>query len=181
MAGRKRKLVRREKNGRAVRTPLPDPRGHVIAWPCRQHLDAKHRLSEKAASPLGGLNLLEIITDDEYQAGVRFAKIVHKYRATIDGPNPAAGGVDRVGGQNYIKQEECERRRVAYDAAHLALQGSDPITGQRRSKAVRMVAVYGESCPAELMECLCLGLSALAAHFGLTSSRKSVVINSRSN
>jgi hypothetical protein len=179
MAGRKRRLVRREKNGRAVRTPLPDQRSHAASWPCRQHLLAKDRLNEKASTPLGGLNLLRVISDEEHEAGRRFAMIIHSYRAVIEAPNPAPGSNDR-GGMGYISPEEASRRKSAYDAVYE--HGFDAIENRAMRwaarKWVRDVAVYDQSCPGGLaMDALKVGLSTLAAYFGLTSSRKSVLVN----
>jgi hypothetical protein len=175
MVGRKRKPVKREKNGRAIRGPIPDQRAHALDWPSRSHLPAKDRLSEKAATPLGGLNILGVITNEEYEAGRRFAGIVMRYRAVIEAPNPAPGGNDQ-GGRTFIPMDESERRTVDYNQAHnkgfAAIE--DFSLRQKARKWVKDVAVYDESCPGGLpMEALKLGLSTLATYFGLTGTRKS--------
>jgi hypothetical protein len=175
MVGRKRKPVRREKNGRAIRGPIPDQRAHALDWPSRSHLPAKDRLSEKAATPLGGLNILGVITNEEYEAGRRFAGIVMQYRAVIEAPNPAPGGNDH-GGRGFIDEAESERRKSAYDGVYE--QGFNAIESRSlrwaARKWVKDVAVYDESCPGGLpMEALKLGLSTLATYFGLTGTRKS--------
>jgi hypothetical protein len=178
MVGRKRKPGKREKNGRAVRTPPRDDRAHAALWPSRSHLKAKDRLSEKASTPLGGLNLHKIITDEEYEAGRRFAGIVMRYRAVIEAPNPSPGGMDRAG-MGHMEQDEAERRKADYDAVYE--RGFDRIESRAMRWAARKwvkdVAVYDQSCPAGVaMEALKLGLSSLAAHFGLTRSRKSAYV-----
>ena len=172
-AGRKRKPGKRERNGRPVRTPLPDPRAHVLAWPCRSHLPQKARLSDKAATPLGGLNLLGVITDEQYEAGRRYAGIVMRYRAVIEAPNPAPGGMDH-GGRGYIDPEEAMRRKGLYDAAYAAFSVIPSVSDrQRAQKWVKTVAVYDEACPGgKPLEALILGLSTLAIYFGLTSPAK---------
>jgi hypothetical protein len=164
---RHRKLARREPNGRIQRVK-PDDRAHVINWPSRRHLPKSVRLDQKAATPLGGLNLLGEITDEQYAAGLRFAIVVHRYRAVIGAPHPAPGGMDRCG-HGFISPDDRRRRKEAYDVSYETL---DPL-GMATKRAVNRVSVYDEACPPGGMESLRLGLSALAEHFGLTSRRKS--------
>ena len=176
-AGRKRKPGKRERNGRPVRTPLPDHRAHALAWPSRSHLPVKARLDQKAATPLGGLNILNVITDEEYEAGRRFAGIVMRYRAVIEAPNPAPGGMDHQG-RGFIDADESERRTGLYNAAYAAFNAIECHRARHLArKWVKTVAVYDESCPGGVpLEALKLGLSILAAYFGLTSGGKSASV-----
>lgn len=163
-SGRKRKPGKRERNGRPARAPLPDPRAHALLWPSRRHLADGARLDQKAATPLGGLNILGIITNEEYEAGVRFAGIVMRYRAVIEAPNPAPGGIDS-GGRGYIPDDEAERRKAAYDAAYEAFNRIEPRKMRHAArKWTRAVAVYDEDV-GDGLESLRAGLSALAVHF----------------
>jgi hypothetical protein len=138
-------------------------------------LPEKDRLSEKAATPLGGLNILGVITNEEYEAGRRFAGIVMAYRAVIEAPNPAPGGIDHQG-RGHISDDESKRRKAAYDGVYE--RGFDGIQSRplrwAARKWVKDVAVYDQSCPGGLpLEALKLGLSTLATYFGLTGTGKS--------
>jgi hypothetical protein len=88
--GRKRKIGPRHPGGDLVR-PQFDARSLATLQPHRVWLPEEKRMDQKAASPLGCLNLLGVLTDAQYLAGVRYAVVVGKYRAVIETPRATAG------------------------------------------------------------------------------------------
>lgn len=150
----------------------PDDRIRASLQPHRRCVREEDRLSEKAESPLGRLNLRDVITDEQYEAGLRYALIVGQYQAIIGVPRSTSGA-----GRGFPCTGEatcgavagipclCRERRVRYDAAFEALMGA----GQRAAKAVARVAVWREE--AADVEHLRTGLINLARHFGLTGRR----------
>jgi hypothetical protein len=166
--GRKRKIGLRHPGGGLVREPF-DLRGLSGLQPHRVWLPEEQRLDQKAASPLGCLNLLGVLSDAQYLAGVRYAVVVGRYRAVIETPRATAGagrGYDCSGdpncGSNGSAPCECRRRKERYDAAFAAVIEA----GQRAARAVARVAVHGEQCPRGALPDLKRGLDALAKHFG---------------
>jgi hypothetical protein len=126
-------------------------------------------MDQKAASPLGCLNLLGVLSDAQYLAGIRYAVVVGKYRAVIESPRATAGagrGYDCPGdlrcGRDGRAPCECRHRKERYDAAFAAVLE----VGQRAARAVARVAVYAEQCPRGALADLKRGLDALAKHFG---------------
>jgi hypothetical protein len=166
--GRKRKAGPRHPGGDLVRVQF-DPRGLSGLQPHRVWLPQEQRLDQKAASPLGCLNLLGVLGDAQYLAGVRYAVVVGQYRAVIETPRATAGagrGYDCAGdpqcGRDGAAPCECRRRKQRYDAAFAAVIEA----GQRAARAVARVAVHGEQCPRGALPDLKRGLDALAKHFG---------------
>jgi hypothetical protein len=165
--GRKRKIGLRHPGGELVR-PQFDMRSLATLQPHRVWLPEEKRMDQKAASPLGCLNLLGVLTDAQYLAGVRYAVVVGKYRAVIETPRATAGagrGYDCPGDPKCGRDGEpceCRRRKQRYDAAFAAVIEA----GQRAARAVARVAVHGEQCPHGALADLKRGLDALAKHFG---------------
>jgi hypothetical protein len=165
--GRKRKIGLRHPGGELVR-PRFDVRSLATLQPHRVWLPEEKRMDQKAASPLGCLNLLGVLTDVQYLAGVRYAVVVGKYRAVIETPRATAGagrGYDCPGDLKCGREGapcECRRRKERYDAAFVAVLEA----GQRAARAVARVAVHGEQCPRGALADLKRGLDALAKHFG---------------
>jgi hypothetical protein len=92
--GRRRKFGPRNRSGDLARTNSEskfDFRALAALQPHRVWLPQEKRLDQKAASPLGCLNLLGVITDAQYRAGLRYAIVVGKYRAVIETPSATAG------------------------------------------------------------------------------------------
>jgi hypothetical protein len=165
--GRKRKLGFRHPSGELVRPHL-DLRGFATLQPHRVWLPESKRMDQKAASPLGCLNLLGVLSDAQYLAGVRYALVVGEYRAVIEAPRATAGtgrGYDCPGdlqcGRRRDHPCECRRRKERYDAAFVAVLEA----GQRAARAVARVAVYAEQCPRGALAELKRGLDALVRHF----------------
>jgi hypothetical protein len=165
--GRKRKIGQRHPGGELVRVEL-DVRNLATLQPHRVWLPEEKRMDQKAASPLGCLNLLGVLTNTQYLAGVRYAVVVGKYRAVIETPRAISGagrGYDCPGDLKCGREGtpcECRRRKERYDAAFAAVL--EP--GQRAARAVARVAVHGEPCPRGALPDLECGLDALAKHFG---------------
>ena len=174
--GRKRKIGHRHPGGELVRVQF-DIRDLATLQPHRVWLPEEKRMDQKAASPLGCLNLLGVLTDAQYLAGVRYAVVVGKYRAVIETPSATAGagrGYDCPGdpkcGRDAAAPCECRHRKQRYDAAFAAVIEA----GQRAARAVARVAVHGEQCPRGALDDLKRGLDALARHFhGAGSAQRS--------
>jgi hypothetical protein len=140
--------------------------------PHRRTLPASLRLSEKAATALGRLNLMGSISDEQHEAGQRFQVTVGEYRASIGAPgNGARGGgyacAPRWDGERMVCLAaacECRRRLEVYLGAMRALQD----TGLRSSGAVRLVAILDlEPDPLVSVAELRAGLTALVGFYGL--------------
>lgn len=167
-AGRKRS-IRLHPTNREVKV---DYRAMASQQPHRRWLPEAVRLDQKADSVLGCLNLINIISDGQYEAGQRYARIVGQYRASIQTPAGTSGN-----GKGYICKPmhcmrpppgvviecECARRKENYDSAFAAVFE----VGQKAARAVARVAVHGEPCPRGGLADLKRGLSALAKHFGI--------------
>ena len=165
--GRKRRTGLRHPGGALVRPEL-DARSFAALQPHRVWLPQEKRMDQKAASPLGCLNLIGVLTDAQYLAGVRYAVVVGKYRAVIETPRSTAGsgrGYDCPGdlkcGRDGGPTCECRRRKQRYDAAFAAVLEA----GQKAARAVARVAVHAEQCPRGALADLRRGLDALARHF----------------
>lgn len=173
--GRKRKSGRRTESGQLARKPV-DYRAMAALQPHRSWLPAALRTDEKAGTILGCLNLLNRISDHEYEAGRRYSVIVGAYLAMANAPRGTAGagkGYDCSGeqscsetrqliGQTCICLDRTERFNRAYEA--ISRRGGRP-----SHMAVNWVAIQDHPCGPDHLEALKLGLSALASHFGLTN------------
>lgn len=162
--GRKRKSGRRTPCGDLARKS-PDDRLLAALQPHRRVLPEKHRMSEKATTVLGRLNLFGRITDEQLEAGRKYAAGVNAYRAVIGAIDPLMAPAPGYGGD--ISKEEAKRRKDVYDAAFECLQDK----GNKPIRAVNRAAVYDE--PAfGILEDLQLGLATLVSHYGLLTSRR---------
>lgn len=175
--GRKRKSGARSKSGCLARVVV-DYLTMAANNPDRRDLPADKRLSEKAASLLGKFNLLAKITDAQYEAGRRYAVIVGAYLAMANAPRSTAGASRGPGcaGELNCPVDTCaclaktDRYTDAYEAVERA--GRVSIFGAHKVHlAVKRVAIHDQACFPDQVEPLRLGLSALAAHFGLTHRR----------
>ncbi len=167
-SGRRRKSGPRHRSGELLR-PHFDFRQLAALQPHRVWLPEEKRPDQKAASPLGCLNLLGVLSDAQYRAGVRYALVVGEYRAVIEAPRATAGSGRGYGctgdahcGRELASPCECRQRKERYDAAFAAVLEA----GQRAARAVARVAVYGEPCPRGALADLKRGLDALGKHFG---------------
>jgi hypothetical protein len=103
--GRKRKIGFPHPVGELKR-PQFDLRDLATLQPHRVWLPEEKRMDQKAASPLGCLNLLGVLSDGQYLAGIRYAVVVGKYRAVIESPRATAGA-----GRGYDAALRPRRRR----------------------------------------------------------------------
>jgi hypothetical protein len=165
--GRKRRSGYRTPSGDLARQKRPDDRLLAAMQPHRRQLPEKDRLSEKAVTVLGRLNLFGRITDEQAEAGRKYAAGVNAYRAVIGSMDPLMSPAPGFG--KGMSDEEAIRRKEAYDAAFELLSQ----LGNRPIRAVNKAAVY-ENTAYGAIDDLRLGLNALVRHYGLlTASRKS--------
>lgn len=171
-AGRKRKSGNRKASGDLIRDKQPDDRVRTARQPHRRTVRAEFRMSEHAESPLGRYMLRWLITEQQMQAGIRFAVVVGAYRSIIEAPAGTSVADSGARGECYVNTDgfcnptdcRCLRKREQYDSAFEALSTA----GQRPAKTVARVAVHREAIAREDLVYLVIGLNALARHFGLT-------------
>lgn len=185
--GRKRKQGRRTSTGALVRRPLVDYRSMAALQPHRIRLPEALRADEKAESVLGCLNLIYRIskrtagnrpgiTDEQYEAGRRYAVLVGSYLAAAGAPRSTAGNGygthECLTGACEKCQQTVDRYMRAHEAIGRACMGIPRICRQTHA-AVNWVVIDDNLCNAEQLEYLKRGLTALANHFGLTNGRTS--------
>jgi hypothetical protein len=184
--GRKRKSGRRTTSGRVIHAPV-DYRAMGALQPHRIRLPEALRCDEKAESVLGCLNLIYRIskrtsanrpgiTDEQYEAGRRYAVLVGAYLAMAGAPRSTAGnghgGHECPTGTCDTCRNAMERYMRAHEAIGRHCQGI-PRVCRHTHAAVNWVVIDDNLCTAEQLEYLKLGLTALARHFGLTRGPKS--------
>lgn len=191
MVGRKRKQVRREKNGRAQRTYI-NPKAQVAGQPHRLSVPHHYRERVEAESEFGRLMLNGRISPAQYEAGTRYRGIVIQMRRTYDVPRPEPKAIDwhRLGGKSAteISVERVGVIRAAYQRAFEAATAA----GNRALRAVNAHAVFDSRVrdPA-VMPLLIAGLDQLVRHYGIDpdlrlridpqSSTRSTVIQTERN
>jgi hypothetical protein len=174
--GRKRKSGKRKPSGDLSLPRDLDVVAIAVAHPDRRGLPPSQRTHQNAESPLGRLNLARVISDEQLEAGRRYARDCQRYHQVIGCPSPNAAALDmsRTGGRSVVtfSPQEITDRRETYDAAFRAVWN----TGARAARAVARMAFYGETLPrGTTMDDLIRGLSALVHHYGLTTRRKSAL------
>jgi hypothetical protein len=180
-AGRKRKSGYRTASG-ALARPKVDFRAMAAGQPHRSWLPVDKQLDQKADSPLGALNLIGVLTDDQYLAGQRFSVIVGEYRAQLGGPTAVAGsgrGYDcnPLGCADEGGMCECLRRKNRYEGCYEILHEA----GRKVLMVVNRVVLHGQRCMSGELESLRCGLNVLGRHLGLTGTRKSVHAGNRNS
>jgi len=163
--GRKRKSGRRSPCGDLIKEKRPDDRLLASLQPHRRDLPEKHRLSEKATTVLGKLNLFGWITDEQWQAGNIYKRGVNAYRAVIGSIDPLNSPAPGFSGE--ITPEEARHRKEVYDLAFEALDA----VGNVILRTVNRAAIY-DSPDYGSLELLKRGLTTLERHYGLTAGRK---------
>lgn len=136
--------------------------------PHRRGLPEKDRLSEKAISVLGRLNLFGRISDEMLEAGRKYAATVNAYRAVIGAVDPLMQPIPGFG--RVISDEEAKRRTVAYNDSIEAI-GYMVFGSLKPAKAVSKAAVYDDPAYGSFQD-LHLGLSTLAKFYGLTGRNR---------
>jgi hypothetical protein len=168
--GRKRKSGRREPSGRLQRVVV-DYRMMAGEQPHRAWLPEAHRRDERGGSILGCLNLLNRISEQQYEAGRRYSVIVGAYLSMANAPRGTAGsgrGYPCIGSRDCPPETcICLSRTQVYNRAYEAISREG---GRPAHLAVNAVVINDHPC--EDLESLSLGLSALAKHMGLTGGRK---------
>ncbi len=110
-------------------------------------------LDEMRVSEIGRLRSLNLISKDEYEAGVKYGLIMLQYLASIDAPEPYGGDLGN------LSEDVCFGRKMAVAAAKTILRDISP----RCMRIVDRVTVYDEPTQDDLeMELLRRGLRALA-------------------
>ncbi len=156
--GRKRKTtVKRDSNGKS--RGEDKIREVVMNQPHRRWLPEAHRLDQRAENSLGRLAIARHVSQAEYEAGKRYAKVVAQYRAVISARDPLLNG--HPGSGRDMMELEARRRTVEFNAAFECLGG------QVIQRLVARVAVYNEPCPYGSLAALRYGLRALAVTFGM--------------
>jgi hypothetical protein len=159
---RKRASGDRTATGRVCRKPV-DYRAQAAAQPHRQWLPEAHRLSEKAGSVIGCLNLIGRISDHQYEAGRRYSVIVGAYRSIIGCPTAMSGGGR---GQGCTGDKNCDPCRCQF-LTNRYMRAYEAIPYRKAHMAINRVVVGDELCDTVQLEHLRAGLNALARHFGL--------------
>jgi hypothetical protein len=141
--------------------------------PHRRPVPESERLDPLAGSNLGILVLIKTITREQYDAGVSYERIVARYRISICAPNPLRGARDMLsvtGKQSNVDAGDEDKRRTEYnETVHTLTQHA----GRRGLVAVNQLVIHNEMPHLSGLKDLINGLSALAAHFRLTSRGRS--------
>jgi hypothetical protein len=174
MVGRKRKQGKRERNGRIQRERAIDPKVISLGQPHRQSVPAEKRHDQRAENPFGRLNLINAVSDVEYDAGIKYRDDYLRYRVTIDSPNPnpAAISLDRIayGGRLPLSEEEAARRRNTY------MRAFEAVTGYGPRLVIKSVVFYEKELqPGDLPD-LRIALQGLVKHYGLQNDGKKRVV-----
>jgi hypothetical protein len=136
--------------------------------PDRRDLPVALRLSEKAASKLGLMNLYGTISERQYEAGRRFCVIAGHFKAAICGPRSGPGN-----GRGYSCNPEaclidskdciCEARIKRFNECVSALIDESQAVYSQTYKT----AVSDEWCLIDRHHILICGLNRLARHLGI--------------
>lgn len=111
-----------------------------------------NRLDARLESEIGRLFFEGVISEREFDAAVRYAKIILLYLATTDSPSPY--------GNEYlwnIADDYCFQRKMDMAAARVVLKDVHP----RCERIVDRVAVYDEPLRDGELQFLKIGLRAL--------------------
>lgn len=130
----------------------------------------------RAATEFGRMALEGLISEAQYVAGEKYARVVGKWRAMIGGPRAIAGigrGYDCKADCRHTYPPdpcECRDRQQAHDAAFKALGPA----GAAAHAAVDCVVLCNQTLSGDALTIVDLraGLSALAKHFESESERE---------
>lgn len=174
--GRKRKSGRRTASG-ALGRPAENFQAMAANNPDRRSLPAALRLSEKAGSVIGCLNLHNVISNEMYEAGRRYSAIVGAFLAMANAPRGLGGK-----GLGYgctaaadCPQDTCicfARTKKYNDAYEVVSRAGTPAQGRAAHMAIKRAAIFDQAISDHQVEPLRLGLRALARHLGLTNHRR---------
>lgn len=142
----------RERLDRAAEMPHRKPAGD-------------NRLDARLSSELGRLFFSGEISEAEYEAGVKYAKLGLEYLESTDAPKPYGGELYSDNGMPTgiipVSDDECLRRKIDFMAAKKVLK---PV-GKRCEIVVDRVCIYDEPIRDDLeRHALRAGLKALCGH-----------------
>lgn len=164
--GRPRKSGYRKPSGDLIKTAESTVSPIVVALrqPHRRFAPTDRADDARAETHLGQMNMDGSISNADYNAARRYARIVNRYRAVISSPNPnppSIAGImeSRRGSSRDIT--DARERKAEYDAAFEALSNA----GHTAARAVAHMAVYGQPCPYGAFEPMKRGLGLLREHF----------------
>lgn len=175
MVGRKRKQGKRFPSGKIDYSMSPEQviqfrKDVASTMPHRRNLPADRRHLELAESPLGSLALTGVISQQQFDAGNEYRKIVQRYRAVISAPNPnpQAPKLGHIPSSIVVMldDEQAIARRVKYDAAFRA------ITTRWGKLVVNSVVIHDRPLQAGDLPWLTKALDELVGHFGLKSGQQ---------
>jgi hypothetical protein len=182
-AGRKRKLGKRERNGRPQRERGTDPNEIAAQLPhrtadvywldSRRAIPIEKRHDAKAEHPLGRLNLVGAISDAQYDAGCRFRSDVLLYRRVLDirkeRQSVAGFGQPQASTPKELDDKQAVEILASYMNAFVAIaENIGGIWGRAAQAAVKHVVVQERELDPSVFKYLSLGLSNLIVHYGLT-------------
>lgn len=169
-------MPQREPNGRLSRSAMPADTTSPTAVKRLRDAALKGMADAQWGTALGGLFLAGAITDVEYAAGQRWARLVASYRRVkgIPQPDPKAVSLERYepseepDPDSYEGQKRQRRAKLImtdYEGARDALRSAGPSS----ERAVQSVCEAEKSLTgwAEKIA-LAIGLNVLAAHWHLT-------------
>jgi hypothetical protein len=175
-AGRKPKKGKRYPSGKVIPEKMTSEQiiAHrkVVAatMPHRRGLPAEVRHREMAESPLGALQLIGAITQQQFDALHEYRKIVARYRAVISAPNPnpQAPQLGHVRGvaSLVLSDEQAIARRERY------LRAFEAITGHHARTVVNSVVIHDRPLQAGDLPYLTGAADSLIKHFGMDSGRQ---------
>lgn len=172
-AGRKRKSIAREANGRAQRAPKLSAEQEAMSVAVRYRQEVlgvspKDAMDQKAATLLGRLCLQGVISSAQWQAGEDWHKLLSTMSGMVNAPRgfktPTAGGGALSDDEATRRYQETKRR---FDAANSAIEDHAPAEECRaRFHAMRCIIV-DEVDQAQMHGTLRTALNGLVKHFGL--------------
>jgi len=170
--GRPRKTGPRHKNGHLKPVMAESPRERAAHMPHRRGL-GEQSSDPAAESELGRMRIRGEVSEPEETAGYVYGRMWRGYVSTLDSPRSPGEGQGRVGSCSGCSEPEMMRwcacalrRRIYAEAASVLVS-----TGSGVSPQVHAVVILDRPCSD--VPLLRLGLSALAAHYGLVNARKS--------
>lgn len=174
--GRKRKAGGRKPSGDLIARPV-DYRSIAALNPDRRCLPISQRLSEKAGTLLGRLNLVGQISDGEYEAGTRYQRIVAQYLQMANAPRlsqmrPLVKSdidPDAVSMSVFLVHED--RDQAITDRYMRAYEAVSESAGRSGHMAVNRVAIDNHGIFPEHVIHLRKALCGLEVFFGISRSR----------
>lgn len=179
--GRPKKPGKRFPCGKLV-TEREVVEARVIAFkqPHRQSVPERLRADQRAESPFGRMmlsgglgnidpNVGEAVGVQRYDAGVKYAGAVRRYRSHVLGGVPnsdpqSIGGFMQPSARGAGKEQDAAEVKKAFDDAFAAVMEA----GQRAAVVVKDMVVFGKECPDGQEKHLIWGLDKLISHYGLT-------------